>query len=128
MEKSKKEQDRKRLEICLNLKNKEDKEVWDILRKKKNINAYFRQAVLYQAKGQRLDLQTAQDIRETIERSIKEVLSSGSAPVVPEKKEFFPEPMQGEEPTADDGASEDAVQETDEDILDLRGFEDFLGE
>ena len=64
---------RKRLEISLNLENKEDREVWNILKKKKNINAYFRQAVLYQAKGQRLDWQTAQDIQETIRTTICEL-------------------------------------------------------
>ena len=81
MKADEKEVKRKRLEISLNLENKEDREVWNILKKKKNINAYFRQAVLYQAKGQRLDWQTAQDIQETIRTTICELFSSGSVPV-----------------------------------------------
>lgn len=126
MKADEKEVKRKRLEISLNLDNKEDREVWNILKKKKNINAYFRQAVLYQAKGQRLDWQTAQDIRETIERTIKEVLSSGSVPILSEKKELFPEMVQEEEGSRSEGTSEAVMPETDDDFLDLTGFEDFL--
>ena len=39
MKSDEKEIKRKRLEISLNLENKEDREVWNILKKKKNINA-----------------------------------------------------------------------------------------
>ena len=121
-----KELKRRRIEVSLNLENKEDKEVWNVLKKKKNITAYIRQAVLYQAKGQRLDLQTAQDIRETIERTLHELLSSGSVPVVKSSKESFPETMFQEEPSVDDEMPETVPTETDGDNLDLRGFEDFL--
>ena len=37
MKADEKEVKRKRLEISLNLENKEDREVWNILKKKKNI-------------------------------------------------------------------------------------------
>lgn len=125
-----KELKRKRLEISLNLENKEDKEVWNILRKKKNINAYFRQAVLYQAKGQRLDWQTAEDIRETIESTIREVLSSALI-----REDFFEElkaekkPVQEKTFANDEEAADDLLesdQEQDEDEIDLTGFEDFM--
>ncbi len=126
MKADEKEVKRKRLEISLNLENKEDREVWNILKKKKNINAYFRQAVLYQAKGQRLDWQTAQDIRETIERTIKEVLSSDSVSAEKSNKEFFPKSMMRDEIPDSGEKPEEASEVTDENFIDLSGFEDFL--
>ena len=130
MKADEKELKRKRLEISLNLENKEDKEVWNILKKKKNINAYIRQAVLYQAKGQRLDWQTAEDIRETIKKTMQEavheLLSSGSVPVGKSSEEPLPETILQEEPFVDDEVPEGEPPETDEDVLDLKGFEDFL--
>jgi hypothetical protein len=119
---------RKRLEISLNLENKEDREVWNILKKKKNINAYFRQAVLYQAKGQRLDWQTAQDIQETIRTTICELFSSGSVPVGvgTSSVEPLPDTMIQDEPTSGEEAPEEVSEATDENFIDLSGFEDFL--
>ena len=119
---------RKRLEISLNLENKEDREVWNILKKKKNINAYFRQAVLYQAKGQRLDWQTAQDIQETIRTTICELFSSGSVPVGvgTSREEPLPDTMIQDEPTSGGEAPEEVSEATDENFIDLSGFEDFL--
>ena len=119
---------RKRLEISLNLENKEDREVWNILKKKKNINAYFRQAVLYQAKGQRLDWQTAQDIQETIRTTICELFSSGSVPVGvgTSSVEPLPDTMIQDEPTSGEEAPEVVSEATDENFIDLSGFEDFL--
>ena len=119
---------RKRLEISLNLENKEDREVWNILKKKKNINAYFRQAVLYQAKGQRLDWQTAQDIQETIRTTICELFSSGSVPVGvgTSSVEPLPDTMIQDEPTSGEEAPEEVSEASDENFIDLSGFEDFL--
>lgn len=130
MKADEKELKRKRLEISLNLENKEDKEVWNILKKKKNINAYIRQAVLYQAKGQRLDWQTAEDIRATIKKTMQEVvhelLFSGSVPAGKISEEPLPETILQEEPFVDDEVPAEEPPETDEDVLDLKGFEDFL--
>lgn len=129
MKSDEKEVKRKRLEISLNLENKEDREVWNILKKKKNINAYFRQAVLYQAKGQCLDWQTAQDIRETIKTTICELFSSGSVPVGvgTSREEPLPDAMIQDEPTSGGEAPEEVSEVTDENFIDLSGFEDFLG-
>lgn len=112
----------------MNLENKEDREVWNILKKKKNINAYFRQAVLYQAKGQRLDWQTAQDIQETIKTTIYELFSSGSVPVGAgtSSEEPFSDTMLQDEPTSGGEAPEEVSEATDEDFIDLRGFEEFM--
>ncbi len=128
MKADEKEVKRKRLEISLNLENKEDREVWNILKKKKNINAYFRQAVLYQAKGQRLDWQTAQDIQETIRTTICELFSSGSVPVGvgTSREEPLPDTMIQDEPTSGGEAPEEVSEATDENFIDLSGFEDFL--
>ena len=128
MKSDEKEIKRKRLEISLNLENKEDREVVCILKKKKNINAYFRQAVLYQAKGQRLDWQTAQDIQETIKTTIYELFSSGSVPVGAgtSSVEPLPDTMIQDEPTSGEEAPEEVSEATDENFIDLSGFEDFL--
>ena len=128
MKSDEKEIKRKRLEISLNLENKEDREVWNILKKKKNINAYFRQAVLYQAKGQRLDWQTAQDIQETIKTTIYELFSSGSVPVGAgtSSEEPFSDTMLQDEPTSGGEAPEEVSEATEEDFIDLRGFEEFM--
>ena len=128
MKADEKEVKRKRLEISLNLENKEDREVWNILKKKKNINAYFRQAVLYQAKGQRLDWQTAQDSQETIRTTICELFSSGSVPVGvgTSREEPLPDTMIQDEPTSGGEAPEEVSEATDENFIDLSGFEDFL--
>ena len=128
MKSDEKEIKRKRLEISLNLENKEDREVWNILKKKKNINAYFRQAVLYQAKGQRLDWQTAQDIQETIKTTIYELFSSGSVPVGAgtSSEEPFSDTMLQDEQTSGGEAPEEVSEATDEDFIDLRGFEEFM--
>lgn len=75
----------KRIQLVLNLDNKVDKEVYNILAKKGNMSWYIKQAVLYFKKGSRLDLQTAEDLRNVITETIQETLGSLTFPVATEQ-------------------------------------------
>lgn len=121
----------KRIYVTLNIANPEDKEVYDILCKKKNKNAYIRKAVLYFSKGTRLDLRTVEDIQTAVRDVMKEVLSGELPEVVtkeePEEETSLPlQTLEQGEPEAANGEP-DAEAESDEDDLDLSGFEDFFG-
>lgn len=144
------EKKQKRVYITLNLENKEDKEVFDILEKKKNVNYYIRQAVLYFNKGVRLDERTREDIREVVRESMQEFLSGDLAEGKNQNmnlpEDVFEVPAQSEPadkvsktelekeavvPELEDEQIEVGVNKEDEEQetnLDLSGFEMFFGE
>lgn len=114
----------KRINIVLNLANKEDREVYDILAKKGNMSWYIRKAVLQFHKGTRLDLQTAEDLRELITETIQDTLGAGILKVgqgepnesegktsVPELAEVESEPEENQD------------NEPEDDILDKKTME-----
>lgn len=112
----------KRIGIVLNLANKEDREVYDILRKEGNMTWFIRKAVLQFYKGSHLDLQTAEDLRNLITATIQEALGDPVRKTVyaePEREErmILPEPGLAEE--TDESVSDSEPEENqDEDILD----------
>ena len=75
----------KRIQLVLNLDNKVDREVYEILARKGNMSWYIKQAVLFFKKGNRLDLQTAEDLRNVIMETIQETLGSMTLPVSTEQ-------------------------------------------
>ena len=100
----------KRIGIVLNLANKDDREVYDILRKEGNMTWFIRKAVLQFYKGSHLDLQTAEDLRNLITVTIQEALGDSvgkTAFAEPEREERMipPEP--------------ELAEETDDPVLDI---------
>ncbi len=112
----------KRIGIVLNLANKEDREVYDILRKEGNMTWFIRKAVLQFYKGSHLDLQTAEDLRNLITATIQEALGDPdgkTAYAEPKREErmILPEPELAEE-TDDPVPDIEPEEDQDEDILD----------
>lgn len=69
----------KRINLQLNLADKEDKEIYGILRKKKNMSDYIRNAILYFNKGIKLDPILEETLKkiigETVRNEIKDFLN-----------------------------------------------------
>lgn len=126
---TKKDENLKRIPVTLNLANKEDREVYEILSKKGNRNYYIRQAVLHFHKGARLDLQTAEDIKNVVADAIRENM----ALVELEKKSTKPKrvaskatPKTMKKLEVEEPVEEIETETIDEDNLDLSGIEDLF--
>jgi hypothetical protein len=105
----------KRIGIVLNLANKEDREVYDILRKEGNMTWFIRKAVLQFYKGSHLDLQTAEDLRNLITATIQEALGD------PDGKTAYAEPKREERMISPEP---ELAEETDDPVLDIEPEED----
>ncbi len=114
----------KRINIVLNLANKEDREVYDILEKKGNMSWYIRKAVLQFHKGPRLDLQTAEDLRELIMETIRDTLGSNILKAGQEEKDVSEEKISAPElAEVESEMQENRNSEPDDDILDEKTME-----
>lgn len=114
----------KRINIVLNLANKEDREVYDILEKKGNMSWYIRKAVLQFHKGPRLDLQTAEDLRELITETIRNTLGSNILKAGQEEKDVLEEKISAPElAEVESEMQENRNSEPDDDILDEKTME-----
>lgn len=122
----KREENIKRIPVTLNLANKEDREVYEILSKKGNRNYYIRQAVLHFHRGSRLDLQTAEDIKVVVADAIREnmafVASEQKKSTKPKKAVSKVIPKE----TNESETEKPEVETVDEDDLDLTGIEDLF--
>ncbi len=114
----------KRINIVLNLANKEDREVYDILEKKGNMSWYIRKAVLQFHKGTRLDLQTAEDLRELIMETIRDTLGSNILKADQGEKGVSEEKISAPElAEVESEMQENRNSEPDDDILDEKTME-----
>ena len=127
---SKRDENIKRIPVTLNLVNKEDREVYEILSKKGNRNYYIRQAVLQFHRGSRLDLQTAEDIKVVVADAIREnmelVASELKKSTEPKKEVPKVVPRETQDPKAEETVKELEAEIVDEDNLDLSGIEDLF--
>lgn len=120
---AKKDEKLKRINIALNLANKEDREVYNILVKKGNMSWYIRKAVLQFHKGSRLDLQTAEDIRKLIMETIQDTLGT-AIPKMDQagenelKEKTSATELAEEESDLEEKQEENQNKESEDDILD----------
>lgn len=127
---ARKDENLKRIPVTLNLSNKEDREVYEILSKKGNRNYYIRQAVLHFHKGARLDLQTAEDIKNVVADAIRENI----ALVASEQKKSTKQkravskatPKETKKLEVEESVEAQETETVDEDNLDLSGIEDLF--
>ncbi len=126
---AKRDENIKRIPVTLNLVNKEDREVYEILSKKGNRNYYIRQAVLQFHRGSRLDLQTAEDIKVVVADAIREnmalVASEQKKSTEPKRATSKVVPKETKK-TEETEVAEEEIEKTDEDNLDLTGIEDLF--
>lgn len=126
---AKREENLKRIPVTLNLANKEEREVYEILSKKGNRNYYIRQAVLHFHRGSRLDLQTAEDIKEVVAEAIRENMalttSERQKPAKAKRATSKVVPKETKK-TEETEVAEEETENTDEDNLDLTGIEDLF--
>ena len=114
----------KQINLKLNLKNVEDREVYKIIQAKKNKNDFIRQSIIFYNRGYRLDPLTIQHLDEVIERSIGstlgEIIQNPKDIKVAkvEKDKFYPVEDKLKDKVLDD------IE--DEDHINLDGIEDFF--
>lgn len=128
---AKKEENIKRIPITLNLANKEDREVYEILSKKSNRTYYIRQAILHFHHGARLDLQTADDIKSVVAAAIRENMvfaAEGSQEELAETKRITPQVVSQEDkkPKVEKTDENPVTEITEQENLDLSGIEDLF--
>lgn len=124
---AKKDEKIKRIPITLNLANKEDRDVYEILSKKGNRNYYIRQAVLYFHKGQRLDLRTAEDIKSVVAEAIRENMACiASAQNTENLKREDTKAVREDTKEPEEPAPVEEPEPAEDDILDLTGIEDLF--
>lgn len=80
----------KRINLQLNLADKEDKEIYGILRKKKNMSNYIRNAILYFNKGIKLDPILEETLKKIIGETVRNEIKDSLNVPAKESRNFSP--------------------------------------